>query len=188
MMLAAEMLSRGRLFNGALMSSEPGRRAQEVQLCSLERFRGTLLWVTGVSGAFVFVEPGPYEFAALLTASVFVVTGLVISPRMMPLVLLLTLYLIGLWSSAIPVLDDFEIIKWVAISSYLTATSVFFAAMLGTNTEYRLRLLLGGYMLAAIIAAVAALVGYFHLVPELSELFLRFGRARGTFNDPNWVL
>src|SRR5262249_26164803 len=27
--------------------------------------------------------------------------------------------------------------------------------------------------------------GYFHLVPALSELFVRYNRARGTFNDPN---
>ena len=28
---------------------------------SMERGRGALLWLTALSGAFVFVEPGPYE-------------------------------------------------------------------------------------------------------------------------------
>ena len=35
------------------------------------------------------------------------------------------------------------------------------------------------------VACLAGIVGYFQLVPRLSDLFLLFGRARGTFNDPN---
>jgi hypothetical protein len=42
-----------------------------------------------------------------------------------------------------------------------------------------------GTMLAAVVAALAAVVGYANLVPALTDLFLRYGRARGTFNDPN---
>jgi O-Antigen ligase len=42
-----------------------------------------------------------------------------------------------------------------------------------------------GTMVAAAFAALAALVGYSQIVPALSDLFLRYGRARGTFNDPN---
>jgi O-antigen ligase len=71
------------------------------------------------------------------------------------------------------------------VSCYLSATALFFAAMLGTRTGERLDLLLRGYTIAAIVASVAAIVGYFHVVPALSELFVRYGRARGTFNDPN---
>ena len=35
------------------------------------------------------------------------------------------------------------------------------------------------------VAALAAVVGYAQLLPQLTDLFLRYGRARGTFNDPN---
>src|SRR5262249_2697486 len=48
-----------------------------------------------------------------------------------------------------------------------------------------LMLLMRGTMAAAVVAALAAVVGYAQLVPALSDLFLRYGRARGTFNDPN---
>jgi hypothetical protein len=57
--------------------------------------------------------------------------------------------------------------------------------MLGTNTQRRLDLLMRGYLAAALIAALAAIGGYFHLYGGASDLFVLYGRARGTFNDPN---
>ena len=150
-----------------------------------ERLRGALLWLTGFTGAFVFMEPSPYEVASLLTILVFAVTGLALRPGMMPLVFLLALYNIGFSIAVIPVLDQSVARTWVMVSWYLSATALFFAAMLGTNTPQRLALLMRGTMLAAIVASLAAVIGYFHVVPALSELFVRFDRARGTFNDPN---
>jgi O-antigen ligase len=41
------------------------------------------------------------------------------------------------------------------------------------------------YLAAGTAAAIAALVGYFDIVPSLTELLTLFGRARGTFKDPN---
>jgi hypothetical protein len=56
---------------------------------------------------------------------------------------------------------------------------------LGTNTQARLDHLLRGYLAAALIASVAGIVAYFHLFGGLSDPVVLYGRARGTFNDPN---
>ncbi len=152
---------------------------------SVERLRGGLLWLTGFAGAFVFVEPSPYEVASLIALLVFAATGLALRPGLMPLVLLLTLYNVGFSIAVIPVLDAPKTAMWVLISWYLAVTAVFFATALGEDTQRRLTLLVRGTMAAAIVAALAAVVGYARLIPELSDLFLRYGRARGTFNDPN---
>jgi O-antigen ligase len=160
-------------------------RAPPLRL-SAEPLRQRLLWLTAFSGAFVFMEPGPYEVLSLFTVLFFVATGLSLRAPIMPLVLLLILYDIGFSVAVIPFLSVSKDSMWVAISWYLAATAVFFAAMLGVATQARLEMLMRGYTAAGIIAAIAAIVGYFHLVPEqLSELFVRYGRARGTFNDPN---
>lgn len=143
-----------------------------------------LLWLTGLTGGFVQFEPGPYEIASTLTILVFAV-GLRLQPSVIPLVLLLALYNIGLWISAVPVLHSPAVLTWVLISSYLSVTAVFFAAMLGANMKDRLASLLNGYVLASAIASIAGIIGYFNVVPELSNLFLRFGRVRATFKDPN---
>jgi hypothetical protein len=167
-----------------MTAAGPGAAAPPAGI-SVERLRGGLLWLTGFAGAFVFIEPSPYEVASLIAIFVFAVTGLVLRPGILPLALLLVLYNIGFSVAAIPVLDAPKTTIWVLTSWYLAATAVFFAAVLGEDTSRRLSLLIRGTMLAAIVAALAAVVGYSHLVPELSDLFLRYGRARGTFNDPN---
>ena len=102
----------------------------------------------------------------------------------MPLGALLVFLNLGYAVAVIPVLDQPKPLLWVLVSAYLSATALFFAAMLGRNTERRLRLLLNGYMMAAILAALAAIVGYFRLLPG-TDLFVLYDRARGTFNDPN---
>src|SRR5262245_15387999 len=151
---------------------------------SVEALRGALLWLTGLFGALVFMEPSPYEIASLWAIIAFAVTGLTLSAALMPFAILLVLYNLGFAIAVIPVLGQPKVLLWVLVSCYLGMTALFFAAVLGTNTHARLTLLLRGYSVAAAIAALAGIVGYFHLLPG-SDLFVLYDRARGTFNDPN---
>jgi O-antigen ligase len=153
--------------------------------CSIEALRRTLLWLTAATGALVFIEPGPYEAASLLAMLVFAATGLSLRASLMPLVLMLLLYNIGFSISLVPILGDHQAEVWVLISWYLSATAILYAAVLLADTQRRLELIVCGTTLAAMVASVAAVVGYIHLAPSLSDLFLRYDRARGTFNDPN---
>jgi hypothetical protein len=152
---------------------------------SLERLRGALLWLTGLAGAFVFMEPSPYEIASLLTMTVFVFTGLALTSAITPLIVMLMLYNIGYSVAVVPVIDQSKPLIWVLVSIYLSIGAIFFAAAMGANTSQRLNLLVRGYMLGAAIAAAAGILAYFHLLGGLSETFMRYARARGTFNDPN---
>ena len=153
---------------------------------SVERLRAGLLWLTGFSGAFVFIEPSPYEYASLLALFVFAATGLVLRAGLLPLAFLLALYNIGFSIAvvAVPMLDAAKTALWVLTSWYLAATAVFFAAVIADEPRH-LTPIMRGTMLAAAVAALAAILGYSQIVPQLSDLFLRYGRARGTFNDPN---
>ena len=152
---------------------------------SVERLRGALLWLTGFSGAFVFMEPSPYEVTSLLSIIVFLFAGLSLRPAHMPMIGLLLLYALGFALGVIQVIDQAKAVTWVLVSWYLCATAIFFTLMLGTNTAERLSLLTRGCIMASVIASIAGILGYFHLLGGLSDLFLRYGRARGTFNDPN---
>jgi O-antigen ligase len=152
---------------------------------SVERMRGALLWLTGFASAFVFMEPSPYEIAALLTIVVFAMTGLTLRPALMPLVILLVLYDLGFSIAVLQVADQPKLVIWVLVSIYLTATAIFFACVLNTNTQERLTLLCRGLVVAAAIASIVSILAYFRVLGGLSEMFLRFDRARGTFNDPN---
>ena len=152
---------------------------------SVERMRGALLWLTGFAGAIVFMEPSPYEVASLLTIIVFAMTGLALRPALMPLIVMLLLYNTGFSLAVIQVIDQPRVLTWVAVSWYLSATAIFFAAMLGTNTAERLSLLMRGTIAAAAVSSVIAILSYFRLLGPISDLFLMYGRAHAAFNDPN---
>src|SRR5262245_29330189 len=100
---------------------------------SVERLRGSLLWLTGFAGAIVMVEPSPYEIVSLLTIFVFVCTWLTLRPALMPLIVLLLLYNTGFSLAVVQVSNETKPSNWVLISWYLSFTAIFFAAMLGTN-------------------------------------------------------
>jgi hypothetical protein len=150
-----------------------------------ESLRAVLLWLMAFAGGFVFIEPGPYEVVGAATLFVFAITGLALRPVLAPLILLLTLLNLGYALSLFEVEARTQLVIWVLVSVYLSLTAIFFAAMLGANTEARLRWLLRGYVAAAIAVSLLAIGGYFGLFGGLSARFLVYGRATGTFKDPN---
>jgi O-Antigen ligase len=152
---------------------------------AIESLRLGLLWLMGFAGAFVFIEPSPYEIVGALAIFLFTLTGLTLRPQLVPLALLLIFMNIGYAIAVLPVSNQAKPVVWVFISIYLAATAVFYAAMLGTNTERRLALLLRGYVAGAMIASLVAIAAYFRLFGGISENLLLYSRARGTFNDPN---
>src|SRR5215470_12374786 len=152
---------------------------------SLETLRALLLWLMGFAGAFVFIEPSPYEVLGVLAIAVFTVTGLTLRAPLVPLILLLILLNIGYATAMLQVVDQSKVVTWVLISAYLAVTAIVYAAMLGSNTQARLAWLMRGTLAAGLVASLVAIGAYFHVFGGLSDLFLLYGRARGTFNDPN---
>src|SRR6185436_17195365 len=125
---------------------------------SVERLRGALLWLTGFAGAIVFMEPSPYEVTSLLTIVVLVVTGLTLRPALMPLIEVLLLYNTGFSLAVVQVSSETMPITWVLVSWYLSATAIFFAALLQTNTAERLSMLMRGTTMAAAASSVIAIL------------------------------
>jgi hypothetical protein len=177
------MLQQGSA--GAAALSHHGDAPHRALIVSTESVRGLLLWLMGFAGAFVFIEPSPYEIVALVSMVLIGLTGWSLRGALMPLALILILLNIGYAIAVVQVADQQKPVTWVFISIFLAATAIFYAGIFTTNTQARLDHLLRGYTAAAVIAAAAGIVGYFHLLGGLSDLFVLYGRARGTFNDPN---
>jgi O-Antigen ligase len=144
-----------------------------------------LVWLVGASGAVVFIEPSPYEVVTLLAAVIFIATGLRLRLVFMPLLLLLFLVNIGYTIGAVPFLDKPEVVNWIATSWYMAVTVIFFATVVSEDTAARLDMLRRGLIVGGTIAAIAAVAGYFDLVPGGHDLLTLYERARGTFKDPN---
>ncbi len=144
------------------------------------------LWITVATGAVVFSEPAPYDLLMAGAIVILPLAGLAPLTRgIAPYLLLLTgIVAGGLIATTQAGLLDVPA-KHVGITFYLAASSVVMAAFFADRPERRIRFVMGAYMTAAAVAAAAALIGYFSLVPGAYELFTEFGRARGTFKDPN---
>jgi O-antigen ligase/polysaccharide polymerase Wzy-like membrane protein len=147
-----------------------------------ESLRAVLLWLMAFAGGFVFIEPGPYEFVGATTMFLFAVMGMTMRASLAPLVLLLTLLNVGYALSLFEVPGQMPSVIWVLVSVFLSLTAIFYAAMLGDNTEARLRWLLRGYIAAAVVVSLLAVAGYFGL---FGGRFVLYSRATGTFKDPN---
>lgn len=76
-------------------------------------------------------------------------------------------------------------IKHQLVTLYLAGGAVALAGYVAGDPEPRMRLVLIAYVAACLVATAAAFAGYFRLLPGAWDLFTGFGRARGTFKDPN---
>lgn len=68
-------------------------------------------------------------------------------------------------------------------SVYLVGVFLFFASFVSKDPERRYKVIMNAYSIAAVFAALTGIAGYFGILPP--EQFTDYGRASGTFNDPN---
>jgi O-Antigen ligase len=148
-------------------------------------FQRVLVWLVAASVAVVFIEPSPYEIMTLGAMVLFCATGLRMRLVLAPPLLLLALINIGYSIGAIPFYDKPEVATWIATSWYMAVTVMFFAMVTSEDTAARLDMLRRGLIAGAMIASVSAIAGYLNLVPGGYDLLTLYGRARGTFKDPN---
>lgn len=149
------------------------------------RVERALLWLLAFSGALALIEPSPYEGMFVVTMAGFIATGGIRLPRLVALlaVLLLAFNLGGVFS-LIPYLDRPKSVTFVAISIYLMVTAIFYATVPAQDGEARLDALRRGFVASAWVAAAAGIAGYFNIA-GLGSIFSLYGRASGTFKDPN---
>jgi O-antigen ligase/polysaccharide polymerase Wzy-like membrane protein len=151
---------------------------------TLTRLQRSLMWLVGVSGGVVFIEPAPYEFMVILAMVVFAAIGLSIRLAHLPLIFLLIAYNAGYLIGVLPVTELPDTVQWTAVSMFISITTLFFALALVDDTERRLDLLLKGYLAIAVMISIFGIITYFHLLPG-SDTFMWAGRSRSTFKDPN---
>jgi hypothetical protein len=161
----------------------PPRREISAGLTRLVLF---YVWLTIGSGAVVFSEPAPYDALMLGAALVLPVAGLVRYSRGLAVYLLLWIVVVAggfIATTQAGVLDVPA--THIGLTLYLAFTSAVMAGFVAKNPERHTRLIMSAYMVAALVAATTALIGYFSLAPGAFDLFTEYGRARGTFKDPN---
>ncbi len=149
-----------------------------------QRLLNIVLFVTVLTSSIAFVEPSPHD--ALMMVLLFICVGARVpfDRKLAPLVVLLTIWLVGGCLSLIQVGDQQQTVQYVATSFYLALAAIMFACLFCDGNLVRLTILRRGYILAALIATAAGYIGFFHLLPG-SDIFLAYDRVSATFKDPN---
>lgn len=145
-----------------------------------------IVFVTVASGAIVFTNPALVDVLTMALIIGLPVVGLAIfSPGLLAFGAVL-LVIAGCHMFASTLASETErSLTHSAITLYLYASAVIFAAFVARRPRPHTELLLKAFVLAAMVAVAAGVVGYFALVPGGQELFTKYGRAAGPFKDPN---
>ncbi|WP_337266574.1 O-antigen ligase family protein [Oryzifoliimicrobium ureilyticus] len=148
------------------------------------RIIGSCLVAFGVFlSGFVIDEPAPYELYMAGLIGIWFLLGLRISRATLPLLALFLLFNIGGMLSLTQMRDLATGPMYIAVSTFLALTSVFYAAIIEESSA-RLPLIFKAWTVAAVITASLGILGYFHAFPG-SEVFTLYDRAKGAFQDPN---
>jgi O-antigen ligase len=145
-----------------------------------------LLLFGAILGSFlVFIEPSPYEvFVGLLMLGA-LGAGVTVDRKVLPLVFLLLIWNVSGLVSLVPVIYDREAVTFMVISFYMAMTAVVFACLFAHDSVRRIEIMRTAYILAALLAAIVGIIGYFNLVPGAWDNFTLYNRAKATFKDPN---
>lgn len=142
------------------------------------------LWV--FSGGIVLFEPSPYELTFLLLLPVAIMAGVGLYRSTFGLFAILLVFtpfaLIACFQVRFTPITDALIFSIVTI--FLMVTSYFLANYLADAPIRRMRIVVTAYTLVALLAATIGTLAYLGLMPA-ADLFLRYGRAKATFKDPN---
>ncbi len=149
-------------------------------------FLATILATAMLSSAIVFSEPAPVD--VLLAGFIFVMV-LLGAGRVGPAAKLnLSLWLVIVAFSFLALarsIDFTGALIHQVVTLFLVFGAAAIAAFVAADPIPRARLVLSTYTAAVTIACLLAYIGYFDLLPGAYDLFTNYGRARGSFKDPN---
>ncbi|MDX7949847.1 O-antigen ligase family protein [Lichenihabitans sp. Uapishka_5] len=140
--------------------------------------------VTVFCGAIALVEPSPYDFASIVAIALWALGGFRVGGTALLFIGLIGVYNFGGFVSLIPHLDEPLPTLFMLQSLYLAITAVFFVLYFSEDTVQRTDQCLQAFTLGTLLAAVCGILGYFN-VAGTGSLFSLYGRASGTFKDPN---
>ena len=150
-----------------------------------ERILLLALFVTVLTSSLAFIEPSPHDLLMGALALACLVAGVRFQRMLVVPLMLLVIWNFAGIMALIPVIGEEKTIQYTGTSIYLAIAAILFACLFSSNTMPRLKTMRIAYTLSAIMVALAGISGYFNLFPGAEQLFAPFGRALGSFKDPN---
>lgn len=164
----------------AAYPASPARRLVVTRESLLNGLFATMIFF----GFFVFVEPAPYDLFAVIFMPIMLFAGFRLDRTLLALLIVLLVYNLGGFLSLMPYWHDPKSVTFTVLSLYLALLCVFMAVYFSRNPVERAELCLQAYTVSAVVVAISGIMGYFNVLGLYDTLTL-YGRAKGTFKDPN---
>jgi len=135
------------------------------------------------SGAFVLLEPGPYEILLPLCVLFWLGAGLKFDLRLGIYLMFAVMIFIGGMTSVllfVPLKDGFI---YMITTLFLACSGFIFASIIYSRPDWACRNINYFYICGAMLTGLGGIMGYFGIGP--TEFLTKFGRAKGFFQDPN---
>lgn len=135
-------------------------------------------------GAVVITEPSPYELMFVIVLGTSLFGGIRLHRSTLGLLILFGLFVPFAYVAAFQVRYNPLIgsLIYQTVTIFLFFTSYWVANYVAEAPVERMKQIMGAYLLAALISAVFATIGYAGI---LHSLFTRYDRGKALFNDPN---
>jgi hypothetical protein len=151
---------------------------------SAERFWPVFAFVLMALSSFVQNEPAPYDF--LLIAAM--VGILFLRPKLpvglfWPAICIL-MVLAGYAVGAMFAISYDEALDYMRTSAFLSLSLLFVATLVWRQPEKVTMAIVAGVVVSSVIASIIGILGYFNMIPN-AQVYALYGRATGTFKDPN---
>jgi O-antigen ligase len=140
-----------------------------------------LLWLSVFLGGFVLFEPAPYDLFLAILIPGWLLMGLRFPRALGPLFVLMLAFTAGGVLAATQAKDFGTQPIYYAVTAFLAFSSCFFAALVAENHS-RVDTIVSAWIATALLTTVLGVLGYFGFT---GELFTKFDRATGGFQDPN---
>ena len=146
-------------------------------------------WIIIASSWFVMVEPAPYDLLLIGLAGLAFAAGLRVPAELSTVVMLMALFTLANIVSIVVARESVTqpigvMVFYVAVTVYLLLGYVLIASLVVASAGRLLNVIWNAWILAAVIAALLAVLSFFGVIPN-AEIFIKSGRAKGAFKDPN---
>ena len=148
------------------------------------RLVGSALVAFGVFlSGFVIAEPAPFDVYMAVLIGFWFILGLKISRTTAVLLAFMLVFMAGGFLSITQMEKIGDAPIYLAVTLFLCLSAVFLCAIIDEDHR-RLKLIFNAWTAAAVTTAMLGILGYFKAFPG-AEIFTRYDRAMGAFQDPN---
>ncbi len=152
----------------------------------VHRLALVLVWLTIAMGAVVFAEPAPVDLFMMCLIVGLPLVGLApFKPAHLLYFVLWLIIVVGGYGAATQSATLGIPVTHTTVTLFLVTGMLVLSAFISHRPFRHALVIMNAQVIAASIAALAGLIGYFSLLPGAFDLFTKFGRAAGPFKDPN---